>query len=119
MILEAEELALMRNISREYINLVAQKAIQTIQRNPSSATKPIALILAIKCPFPKLDFLGRQIGQAGYNESRKFFKAFDHIIDYNALGGFVIVGQALSCFLADHFEEVMQKSREYINVSST
>jgi len=71
-------------------------------------------LLNSKCPFAKLDFLGQSIGQAGAYQPKKYFEAFDLIINYNAMGSFVIVGQALSSFLTNDFEGTMLKSREYI-----
>lgn len=38
----------------------------------------------------------------------------DVIIDYEAIEGFVIVGQALISLLENEFEQVIWKSREYI-----
>ncbi|MEM2897384.1 MAG: DNA alkylation repair protein [Candidatus Bathyarchaeia archaeon] len=63
---------------------------------------------------PKLDFLGRQIGQSISHEAQKSFTLFDKIIDRNAMGSFVIVSQALIHFLPNNFDKVMVKSREYI-----
>ncbi|MBU6997336.1 MAG: DNA alkylation repair protein [Theionarchaea archaeon] len=71
-------------------------------------------ILDRKCHFSTLDLLGKRIGQMGVDEHETFFKAFDKIIQYNAMGSYVIVSQALIWFLPSHLEFVMRKSREYI-----
>ncbi|MBU7013388.1 MAG: DNA alkylation repair protein, partial [Theionarchaea archaeon] len=75
------------------------------------ALKPI---LDEKCPFSRLDLLGKQIGQLGVNEHKKLFAAFDEIIRYNTMGSYVVVSQALIWFLPSHLESVMRKSKEYI-----
>lgn len=105
----------MPNPKKKHILSLSEKVIKLIVDGDHRATllalKPI---LTTKCPFHKLDLLGKEIGQAGIHQSRQFFRAFDEIVDYGAMGGYVIVGQALCCFLKDNFEMVMRKSREYI-----
>lgn len=73
-------------------------------------------VLDSKCPFANLDRLGKEIGTSSIasGELSKVIEAFDSIVDYNAMGGYVIVGQALIWFLPHRFETVMEKSREYI-----
>ncbi len=103
------------HLSKKEIEQIAEKVINSVrEKNTEAAFYALKPILDTKCPFSKLDILGRKIGQASTAESRKFFEVFDRIIDYNAMGGFVIVGQALIHFLPENFEKVMEKSREYI-----
>lgn len=103
-----------KNISNQYIRVLADSVGKSILEGNSEAIQKLKPILDTKCPFSKLDLLGREIGQFGRSQQQKFFKAFDEIIDHNAMGGFVIVGQALIHFLERNFENVMRKSRGYI-----
>lgn len=78
-----------------------------------AASQELKPILDIKCPFSKLDRLGREIGKAS-SDFGTLIEVFDKIINHNAMGGFVIVGQALIWFLPSYLNEVIEKSREYI-----
>ncbi len=60
------------------------------------------------------EMITASIGRTSISRPENFFKAFDKIIDYMALGSFVIVGRALERFLDIDFEKTMLKSREYI-----
>lgn len=107
---------MIKNIPNQQIRLIADKVVSLIKedRNYELVVSTLKPILESKIPFPKLDLLGKIIGQAGVTQPERFFPPFDKIIDYNALGSYVIVGQALTYFLKDNFEMVMEKSREYI-----
>jgi 3-methyladenine DNA glycosylase AlkD len=76
-----------------------------------SALRPI---LDGECSFSKLDQLGKEIGEATCGTPSLLLKALDRIIDYNAMGSFPIVGQALVSLIRYDLDEVMKKSREYI-----
>ena len=105
----------MGNLTGEQARLLAGKAAGFISAGDSKeAIQILKPILDCKCPFPKLDLLGSEIGRAGVNEIKIFFKFFDEVVDYNAMGGFVIAGSALVNFLPDNFDLVMEKSRDYI-----
>jgi len=105
----------MKPYSKEQIELLAGKASRFILAGDvNNAFQTIKPILNRKYPFPMLDSLGRKIGEAGVSNSQRFFKVFDLIIDYKAIGGFVIIGQALIPLLEKGFKKVMQKSWEYI-----
>jgi 3-methyladenine DNA glycosylase AlkD len=82
--------------------------------NSSAIVGNLKPILDSKCPFAKLDYLGSCLGKAGKNDTQKFYPLFDEIINYGAMGGFVVVGRSLTCFLETDFNKVMEKSREYI-----
>jgi 3-methyladenine DNA glycosylase AlkD len=100
--------------TKEEINQIAEKVVSlTSAGNTEAAFCMLKQILDRKCPFAKLDSVGRKIGQSGVGQPQ-FFEIFDKIIDYNAMGGFVIVGRALIYFLPENFGEVMEKSSEYI-----
>lgn len=104
-----------KDISNQEIRSLAKEVARLAAAGKSKAVvQKLRCVLDVKCPFSKLDLLGKKIGQAGSNQPQKFFQAFDEIIDYQVMGGFVIVGQALISFLEDNFDEVMVKSREYI-----
>lgn len=103
-----------KNISNQHIKVLADSVSKSVLEGNSEAIRRLKPILYTKCPFSKLDLLGKEIGQSGRSQQQKFFKAFDEIIDCNAMGGFVIVGQALIHLLDKNFEKVMRKSRGYI-----
>jgi len=103
------------NHTKEQIILLAKKVANYILADSCyMAIWSLKPVLDSRCPFSKLDCLGKEIGQLGSGQKEKFFKAFDEIINYNAMGGFVIVSKALIYFIKDEFETVMRKSREYI-----
>nr|MDO8135980.1 DNA alkylation repair protein [Candidatus Njordarchaeum guaymaensis] len=102
-------------IPSEQIKSLAEKVTKSILAGDDMTTvDTLRPILDGECSFQKLDLLGRQVGEATSSASKKLLKALDRIIDYNAMGGFVIVGQALISLLRNDFEEAMKKSREYI-----
>lgn len=101
--------------SKQQIELLAGNIAGFILTgNINEAFQTLKPFLDKKCSFPKLDLLGREIGEAGVNQPDKFFEAFDMIVDYKAMGGSVVVGQAMVPFLENRFEKAMQKNREYI-----
>jgi 3-methyladenine DNA glycosylase AlkD len=103
------------NLSKKEITILAETVISHTLSGGDviNVLKPV---LDSKCPFTALDSIGRRIGKAGADagDLPTFFATFDRIIEYNAMGSFVIVGQALIWFLLCDFEGVMKKSREYI-----
>jgi 3-methyladenine DNA glycosylase AlkD len=103
------------SFSNATIRRLAWQVVHSVSAaNEKGAIKTLTPLLDTKCPFSKLDLLGREIGRAGLSDPPRFFEAFDAIIEYNAMGSFVIVGQALIPFLEGSFDQVMTKSREYI-----
>ena len=110
----------MKGKTKEQINLLAQKAIVSIHDgNHAALIQLLKEVLDQKCPFSLLDALGKEIGQAGANLPQRFSQACDAIIAYNAMGSYVVVGQALICFLPTQFDTVMEKSCEYIITGDT
>jgi 3-methyladenine DNA glycosylase AlkD len=102
-------------ISREEINTITgQVKKSTLEGDHKAVIATLKTILDGECPFQKLDLLGRQIGEAASGSPGRLVQTLDRIIDYNAMGGFVIVGQALISLLGNDFDQVMEKSREYI-----
>jgi len=102
-------------IPSEQIKSLPEKLSRLILAGDDMTTvETLRPILDGECPFQKLDLLGRQIGEATNSVPKKLLKALDRIIDHNAMGGFVIVGQALISLLRNDFDEAMEKSREYI-----
>ena len=105
------------NLTNQDIKQNSENVIRLVGAGKSDAALSILNpILNEKCSFAKLDMLGKQIGKLGaeMKNSRGLFQLFDRIVDYNAMGGFVIVGQALIWFLPVDFKRVMEKSRDYI-----
>lgn len=104
-----------KNFSNDQIRLLAKKTVDFILAdNNKFALQTLKPILDAKCPFPKLDLLGMEIGKAGINQPIIFFKFFDETINYKTIGSFVIVGKAMIYFLKNNFDEVIKKSHEYI-----
>ncbi len=102
------------SISTKEIEHLADKVVNlTMAGDVQAAFQELKPILDTKCPFSKLDHLGREIGKES-SDFGALIVTFDRIIDYNAMGGFVIVGQALIWFLPSNLTEVIEKSREYI-----
>ena len=104
----------MKSSSHERSKLLAQAAANSILADDNEgAVRTLQQLLSAKCEFSELDLVGKEIGHVGTGQPQKFFEAFDKIIDKGTMGGFVIVGRALTCFLETDFQGVMQKSREY------
>jgi 3-methyladenine DNA glycosylase AlkD len=105
----------MQDLSPQNLQLLAQQFTKHIQQNqPQAAADSLKPLLNTKCAFSKLDKLGNLIGTKAKNNTAPFLKAFDCIIESQAMGGFVVVGEALATLLETDFDAVMQKSREYI-----
>jgi 3-methyladenine DNA glycosylase AlkD len=102
----------LQQIAEEFTKYVQKKQFKT-------AAEQLNPVLNKKCPFSKLDMLGKLIGSEAKNQPDKFLRAFDHIIDSQLMGGFVVVGESLVSFLEADFEIAMHKSREYIIKGST
>lgn len=71
-------------------------------------------ILDSKVKFRKLDELGLALGNGNKHQKDLFFTFLDALVDYDAMGGYVIASKSLVPFLNNHLDEVMSKSREYI-----
>lgn len=97
----------LRGLSKEVSGLV-------LDCNVGWTLRKLKPVLDTKVEFRKLDIMGEEIGKALVDEPQKFFEFSDRVIDYDAMGGFVIVGRGLTCSLECKFDEVMKKSREYI-----
>jgi 3-methyladenine DNA glycosylase AlkD len=64
--------------------------------------------------FYKLDRLGLALGGKNLGNKEDYFHFLDMIIDYDAMGGYVIVSKSLIPFLEDHLYDVLDKSRDYM-----
>lgn len=71
-------------------------------------------VLDEKIKFYKLDRLGLELGRKNLEEKEKFIHFTDQIIEYDAMGGYVIVSKSLIPFLDHDLNTVMRKSMEYI-----
>jgi hypothetical protein len=80
----------------------------------SEALEKLTPILDKKVKFYKLDKLGLELGRNNLKEKEKFFRFLDYVIDYDAMGGYVIASKSMITFLDDDLDTVMKKSREYI-----
>ncbi|MBU7016142.1 MAG: hypothetical protein HXS44_01435 [Theionarchaea archaeon] len=79
------------NMTRKEIRELAEKVAELTRSGKSeTALQALKPVLDYKCPFAKLDTLGQHICETGENP-KEFFETFDRIVNYNAMGGFVIV----------------------------
>lgn len=76
-------------------------------------------LLDTKCPFTKLDLLGRKIGHLHTTHPDRLLTLLDTLVTYNAMGSYVIAGQALVSLLPQDLEKALTKSREYIIAGDT
>ncbi len=110
----------MQDLSPQSLQRIAEEFTSFAQKNQAqTAADTLKPLLNTKCAFSKLDKLGNLIGTKAKNNPDPFLKAFDCIIESQAMGGFVVVGEALATLLDTDFDAVMQKSREYIIKGAT
>jgi 3-methyladenine DNA glycosylase AlkD len=110
----------MQSPSTKSLQQIAQEfSSRTQKKQYNKAAEALKPLLGTKCSFSKLDLLGTFIGDKAKEEPAKFLRAFDCIIDSQAMGGFVVIGEALVSLLDTDFEAAMQKSREYIIKGAT
>jgi 3-methyladenine DNA glycosylase AlkD len=106
---------MIKNLSNEYILEIADNAVNHLSNNDYGlfldSLKPI---LNSKCPFCKLDFIGKRIGHKLKDSPEIVVKGFDNLIEYNKMGSYVISGQGLTELLPENIDLVMEKSRQYI-----
>ena len=81
-----------------------------------STLKPL---LDAKCPFTKLDRLGKMLGDSAKSKPSAIFPLLEEIISYNAMGGYVVVAQALVSLLEADLEPVMKLTKDYIRRGAT
>lgn len=106
--------------STQSLQQLAEEFASYVRKNEFNyAAQKLKPLLNTKCSFSKLDLLGTFIGHEAKENPAKFLRAFDCVIDYQAMGGFVVVGEALVSFLETDFEVAMRKSREYIIKGAT
>lgn len=104
-----------QKIPNSRLKAVSEKAVFFILSGSiDSACQSLQSLLNIKCPFTKLDLVGRMIGEICRSQPQKLLQFCDTLIESQAMGGFVIVGSALTELLSTNLEQVMQRSEEYI-----
>jgi 3-methyladenine DNA glycosylase AlkD len=110
----------MQTPSTQTLQQLTEEFATHVQKNQfQTAAEVLKPILNTKCPFSKLDLLGKLIGSKAKEQPERFLQAFDRIIDSQAMGGFVVVGESLVSLLETDFEATMHKSREYIIKGAT
>jgi hypothetical protein len=97
--------------ANEVIEKVTRMAERFEYNNIFDVIKPV---LDAKCPFTKLDRIGKILGDSAKSHPHKLYPLLEKIVAYNAMGGFVVVAQALVSLTDVDFENVMNLSREYI-----
>ena len=103
------------SISNEYLSEIVDKAIINLSNNNLDiffdSLKPI---LEKKCPFSKLDVIGRNLGLNLKNKPELLIQGFDMLIRSNKMASYVIVSQGLFQLMPENLNLVMEKSRQYI-----
>lgn len=104
-----------KKISNEKIRQLAKETARLVlAEDYEGVVNSLKPVLDTKCPFRKLDLLGKKIGKEGITSPKRFIEAFNHIINYDAMGSYVVVGSAFIPFLETKFDLVLQKTKEYI-----
>ncbi len=102
-------------MNRKWARSTAERLVDAINREDQeefwSLLNPV---LDAKVPFPLLDEIGRLLGEAGKHDPSRYFGVFDTIIASDKMGGYVIVGQALSAFLETELEASINKATETV-----
>jgi len=75
--------------------------------------------LDAKCSFTKLDRMGKMLGDSAQAHPSDLYPLLEEIISYNAMGGYVVVAQALVSLLAVDFDQAMKLSQNYISRGAT
>lgn len=103
-------------MNRKWARNTAEKLGEAINKeNHDQFWSILNPILDTKVPFPLLDEIGRLLGEAGeHNDPSKYFGVFDTVIATDKMGGYVIVGQALSAFLETELEASINKATEIV-----
>jgi 3-methyladenine DNA glycosylase AlkD len=103
-------------VNRKWASNTAERLVEAIDReNQDEFWNIMNPVLDAKVPFPLLDEMGRLLGEAGIHDPSKYFGVFDTIIDTDKMGGYVIVGQALSAFLGTELEASINKATEIVS----
>jgi 3-methyladenine DNA glycosylase AlkD len=103
------------NLSKEEINEIAENAAKyLLENNEILFLETLKPILDDKCAFSKLDMLGGTLGYKLKYSPDVLIKGFDILVNYNKMGGYVVLGQGLIQLLPENLDIVMKKSREYI-----
>ncbi len=76
-------------------------------------------LLDAKCPFVKLDRIGKMLGDSAKSRPSSLFPLLREIVDYNTLGGHVIFAQALVSLLDVDFDRVIKMARDHIQQGAT
>ena len=107
-------------MNREWARSTAKRLVEAINREDKeefwSLLNPV---LDAKVPFTLLDEIGRILGEAGRSDSPRYFGVFDTIIASDKMGGYVIVGQALSAFFETELEASINKATEIVTKGQT
>jgi 3-methyladenine DNA glycosylase AlkD len=103
------------SISRGYILEIVDKAIINLSNNNLDAFfDSFRPLLEKKCPFSKLDLIGKTLGLHLKKKPELLIKGFDMLIESNKMGSYVIVSQGLFQLMPENLDLIMEKSRQYI-----
>ncbi|MCW4016920.1 MAG: hypothetical protein NWF06_11160 [Candidatus Bathyarchaeota archaeon] len=102
-------------MNRKWARSTAERCVEAItQKDKEGLWKVLNPVLDAKVPFPLLDEIGKSLGTAGKLDKTRYFRVFDEIVATKKMGGYVIVGQALACFLETELEASIQKATKVI-----
>ena len=102
-------------MKKQEVTEISQKCLTLLTKGATDeALETLKPILTQKLPFPLLDHCGEILGSlaAAKPESLLFF--LDRIETTKAMGGYVIIGSALGCFVDHNLPQALGKAKEYI-----
>jgi len=106
---------LKKTLSAKEAMKVATKCINYFEAgNMEELWQTLNPILTTKIPFPQLDRIGLVFGKAAKSAPLKYIELFDEIQEGNKMGGYIIVGKALSVLLDIDLRLCLSKAREYL-----
>lgn len=104
--------------SAEYKRIIAEVQRLVSERKIAPLFLTLKPLLDSKCAFPKLDRIGKILGECADTNERDLVSLLDKIVEYNAMGGYVIVGQALVQMLETNFARAMKLGQKYIEIGA-
>jgi len=106
---------LKQTLSAKEAMKVATKCINHFEAgNMEEFWQTLNPILTSKTSFPQLDRIGLAFGKSAKSAPLKYIELFDEIQKDNRMGGYVIIGKALSVLLDIDLQLCLLKAREYL-----
>lgn len=103
------------NLDKRQLQKLSEKVFAAVNSKQfEQALNLVKPLLDNKIPFSTLDKLGLLIGQKFPSLDSSLLTFYNQIIDYNAMGSYVLVAKSLTCFLPKQLDLVLEKARRYI-----